>query len=310
MIPIFVLISALQKAVRRCETNDARYFAQEFIEMGKPGGVLTRLTIIAAEDIGLADATFLKYVRDCSDTFETMLKERDATRSTVSDFPELRAVIDQAVIAAALCYKSRLFPMLSFATLFDIYKKEDFAHDSSEYAKRFQAAIRRQDEKEAAYYGYLLALILDSRDSVLEITQEESKTRNTKLIEEWTQEYTRTKERLMLAGIISLLCRDLNFPHGEYRDRVTDYLSLPIEKTTVPDRAYDTHTSAGRKKGRGLEHFLNEGAIVVNERFPNDWEAQGREAYLQAEKVGLAKSAKLIQAIKEKLREISRKETP
>jgi hypothetical protein len=153
-------------------------------------------------------------------------------------------------------------------------------------------------------------LILDSEDSVLEITQEESKTRNTKLIEEWTQGYKRTKERLMLAGIISLLCRDLNFPHGEYRVQVVDWLSKPVEKATIPDRAYDKHTFTGRKKGRGLEHFLNEGAIVVNERFPNDWEAQGREAYLQAEKVGLAKSARLIEAIKEKFWKISRKETP
>jgi len=165
-------------------------------------------------------------------------------------------------------------------------------------------SIRRQDEKQAAYYAYLLALILDAEDSVFEIIQQESKARNTHLIDEWTQEYKRTKERLMLAGIISLLCRDLNFPHGEYRDRVSDWLSKPIEKAIVPDRAYDTHTSPGRKKGRGLEHFLNEGATVINERFPNNWEAPGREAYSQTEKEGLGKSARLIEAIKEKAKSI------
>ncbi len=70
-----VLISAFQKSIRWCEVNASRYFAQQFVEMGKPGGALNRLILIAAEDIGLADPTLLKYVRDCFDKFETMLKE-------------------------------------------------------------------------------------------------------------------------------------------------------------------------------------------------------------------------------------------
>jgi hypothetical protein len=52
-------------------------------------------------------------------------------------------------------------------------------------------------------------------------------------------------------------------------------LSLRIKKAQIPDRVYDMHTSAGRKKGRGLEHFLNEGASVRKERFQNDWEERG-----------------------------------
>ena len=103
-----------------------------------------------------------------------------------------------------------------------------------------------------------------------------------------------------------MLCRDFDYPHGEYRYRVSDYLSLAIEKATTPDRAYDMHTLAGRKKGRGLKHFFEEGATVRNERFPNDWEEAGRKAYFEAEKEGLEKSAKLIEAIKERL-EISGK---
>lgn len=302
---MYLWMSALQKAIRWCEINEARYFAQELIEMGMPGAALNRLMIIAAEDIGLADPTLLKYVGDSLDKFEAMLKEYDTTPGKVSGFPEIRAVIDRAVIAAALSYKSRLLPMLSFATLFEIYQKEDFTHDLSEYANGFQAAIQRQDEKKAAYYGYTLGLILDSEDSVFEIIQE-SKTRNTKLIDEWTQEYSRTKERLMLAGIISLLCRDLSYAHGEYRNQISDWLSLPIEEAQIPDRAYDMHTRAKRAKGRGLEHFLDEAASVRNERFPNSWEESGRKAYLQAREEGIKKSAAVIEAIKEKAKNIRR----
>ena len=105
----------------------------------------------------------------------------------------------------------------------------------------------------------------------------------------------------MLAGIISLLCRDLNYPHGEYHDLVFDHLPVPIETAAIPDRAYDMHTRAGRKYGRGLVHFFKEAGSVKNERFPNNWEEAGSKAYFQAQKEGLGKSAKVIKAIRERL---------
>jgi hypothetical protein len=301
---IRVLYSALQKAIRWCETNDARYFAQEIIEMEIPAPI-NRLLTIAAEDIGLADPTLLRYVGDCLDTFEAMVKEREISKKSVSAFPELRAVIDQAVIAAALSYKSRLLPMLCFTTLFEIYKKEDFRQSLRDYKDRFQKAIQRQDEKEATYYAYVLGLFLASERSVLEIAPQESKSRNAELIDEWIHEYRRNKETMALAGIISLLCRDLDYSHGEYRNQVSDWLSRPIEKATAPDRAYDMHTYEGKKKGRGLDHFFKEAASVKNERFPNDWEEVGKEAYFQAQREGIPEAGDLINAIKEKVKKES-----
>ena len=95
---------------------------------------------------------------------------------------------------------------------------------------------------------------------------------------------------MILAGIVSLLCRDIDYPHGEYLDRISDCRSLPLEKAKIPDRAYEMHTDTGREKGRGLKHFFDEAASVRNERFPNDWEEQGKGAYFQAEKEGLQES--------------------
>jgi hypothetical protein len=306
---IFVLYSALQKAIRWCEVNDARYFAKEFIKMGLPQNPINRLLVIASEDVGIADPTLLKYVGECLDTFDAMVKEREIPKKNVSAYPEICAVIDRAVIAAALCYKSRLLAMLCFATLFEIYKREDFRHDLGEYENRFRAAIQGQNEKEAAYYAYTLGFIYDAEDSLLKVVKQESETRNTELIAEWTQEYKkiqkdeRTEEEglLLLAGIISLLCRDLKFSHGEYLDRVTDCLSRPIEEAAIPDRAYDMHTSEGRRRGRGLEHFFNEAATVKNERFPNDWEEAGKKVHFQAQREGVSE-ADVIKAIKEKVK--------
>lgn len=299
---IFDLYSALQKAIRWCEVNDARHFAQEFIELGLPGHPINRLLIIASEDVGLADPTLLRYVGGCLDTFEIMVKERGIPKKNVSAYPEIRAVIDRAVIAAALSYKSRLLPMLCFATLFEIYKKETFSHDLDEYKNRFHEAVKGRGEKAAAYYAYVLALFLDSEDFFLEISQQESKSRNTELIAEWIYEYRRKKQIMVLAGIISLLCRDLDFPHGEYRDQVNNWLSRPIEEAPIPDRAYDMHTFEGRKRGRGLEHFFNEAASVRNERFPNDWQELGEQAYFQAHREGFYEAGDLIAAIREKVR--------
>jgi len=36
-------------------------------------------------------------------------------------------------------------------------------------------------------------------------------------------------------------------------------------KPEIDDEVYDMHTAAGRKLGRGMEHFKTEGAALVNE---------------------------------------------
>jgi len=104
----------------------------------------------------------------------------------------------------------------------------------------------------------------------------------------------------VFAGSVVILCRDLRFSHGEYNDSVSKYISTPIKKAQIPDRAYDKHTRAGRRRGRVLEHFFNEAASVRNERFSNDWEMAGRNAYFLADEEGLGKAAKLIDAVEEK----------
>ena len=116
--------------------------------------------------------------------------------------------------------------------------------------------------------------------------------RNEDLIQKWVEEYKRNNELLMLAGSVVLLCRDLPYTHGEYKDAISQHLSFPIKEAKIPDRAYDMHTSAGKRKGRGFEHFFKEAASVKNERFPNDWEQTGRNAYFRAERKDLGRHLK------------------
>ena len=101
---IFLLYSALQKAIRWCEINDARYFAKEIIELGQPGGVLNRLVVIAAEDVGLADPSLVKYVGQRYDDFESWEKESKIKRKEALNHPEASFLaIFKASRSAAAC---------------------------------------------------------------------------------------------------------------------------------------------------------------------------------------------------------------
>ena len=61
---------------------------------------------------------------------------------------------------------------------------------------------------------------------------------------------------------------------GRTKDRITDEMAnwakLVVDvrggRPEIPDVAYDMHTRRGQEMGRGLEHFLKEGALVANER--------------------------------------------
>ena len=303
---MFLLSSALQKAIRWGEINDARYFAEEIMRDGKPGTALNRLITIAAEDVGFADPTLVKYVGQRYDEFERWEKKSKVKRSKVFDYLEALSIIDRAVIAAALCRKSRLLPMASFVTLYDIYKNEALHHDLNDCKDCFIDAVRREDEEGALRYAYIAKEIYKADTSILAIIkdiEDEEGIRNSELINEWIKVYTREKKdrnRLLFVGIILLLCRELDYDHGEYLKLVDSWVSKPIERADIPDRAYDKHTRIGKRMGRGLEHFLSEGASVRNEPFPNDWEDRGKQAYLEAEKKGLEDTSKLIAAITEK----------
>jgi hypothetical protein len=294
------LQSALQKSIRWCEINESRYFAQELMNMGFPGGVFNRLMVIAAEDVGLADPSLLLYERECLDSFENLIKQYEIKKRHAVGSPKLCEVVDRAVIAAAIAHKSRLLPMASFATLFDIYQKETFKENLSTYLEQFTDAVKNGDEKQALYYAFVAGIFLNSKGRILTWIQRQGIIRNDIVIEKWAKESKRNKELLVFAGSVVLLFRDLTFPHGEYIEAIDQYFSIPIKKAQIPDRAIDKHTSAGKRRGRSLEHFFKEGASVKNERFPNDWEQSGKDAYFCAERTGFENTKKLIEAIYEK----------
>ena len=55
--------------------------------------------------------------------------------------------------------------------------------------------------------------------------------------------------------------------------------------------------------GRGIKHFLEVGATVKNERFPNDWEKIAKNSYYSAERKGFKTTGMLIEAINAKYKD-------
>jgi hypothetical protein len=270
------------------------------MEMERTYALLSQLILYAAEDIGLVDPTLLTYERECSDEFKNLMKKKSVKMCDVLKSPELCEIVDRGVIAAAISGKSRDLPMFSFTILFDIYQNENFKKSLPEYVNRFVAAVGNDDEKQALYYAYIIGLFYNKMDRLLSMIEGHSEKRNTDLVHAWVDEYKRSKRLIILAGSIALLCRDLDFSCGEYKDGLEKHLSSPVTKVNIPDYAYDRHTFEGKKKGRGWDHFFKEGALLVNERFPNRWEKPGQAAYYAAEKKGLDSEEKIIEAIKKK----------
>jgi hypothetical protein len=262
------------------------------------------LILIAGEDVGLADPTLLEYVRDCRNRFDVLVKQKKIKLKDAIKHKCLCDIVDEAAIAAAVSFKSRLIAMLSFATLYKIYQKEKFTKNINDYFNLFVDALNRNDEQMAVYYAYVIGIFLDKMPKLLTCIQRESYRRNQELIEKWVQEYIKKKERLSLVGSVVMLCRDLPFKHGEYKEKISQYKSLPIQKAVIPDRAYDMHTGIGTNKKRWFFYFFNVSGTVKNERpeLPNIYEIPGQKAYYSAAPLKLAKAALIIEKIKENLK--------
>lgn len=98
------VISALQKCIRRGETDEALYWAWEAIrtaeEINQPGRVWNRLLIIASEDVGIAEPGIAAEIRALRDNAKEF---KNADNPDVS-----RLFMTHAVIRLATAQKSRL----------------------------------------------------------------------------------------------------------------------------------------------------------------------------------------------------------
>jgi len=154
-------------------------------------------------------------------------------------------------------------------------------HPTSEAVSALHKSIRRGDEKLAAYFARELDLagFPGAAWNRVKITVAEDVSPTVSgLASDIKALYSLWKEcsgkddlssdedkpktkRLFLVRAIQLVCR-------APKNRIGDHLTIVTyeggQKFEVPDYALDIHTLRGRNRGRGVEHFWQEGAKVEN----------------------------------------------
>jgi replication-associated recombination protein RarA len=165
---------------------------------------------------------------------------------------------------------------------------------NSECTSALQKCIRRGLEEEALFWASELDLagygayvfkrlrIIASED--IGIADPNVCTQIRALWENWTEQ-RKNKEDRSLAERLFLVHAVLICVRARKSRMVDTSLITMYEgdrpKRKVPDFAYDLHTMRGRKLGRGVDHFFDDGAIIKNadlSLLPDPYFERAREA--------------------------------
>ena len=169
-------------------------------------------------------------------------------------------------------------------------------HELSEVASAFQKAIRRGLEDEALHWGVELDLsgfseyawkrmrIMTSED--VGLAEPHLPAQVYALYENWCdqrkkQDKKHAPERLFFIHAILLLVR-------AKKSRIVDHALITYygnhTKREIPDYAKDKHTWAGRRMGRGVKHFFDEGIALGNRsELLDEYEERARQTLLRDE---------------------------
>lgn len=158
-------------------------------------------------------------------------------------------------------------------------------YDLHELLSALQKCIRRNLEYEAVFFSFQLEgfnpTALWNRLKV--IASEDIGCANPLmpiLVETLEKHYLAEKQKLdgepliFLCNAVVCLCR---CPKSRITDDLLNVIILENKHLPIPDYALDKHTARGRAKGRGFEHFFNEGSKVVNEPFENPYKERHKE---------------------------------
>lgn len=115
----FEVASAFQKAIRRCDEDQAMYWAIELFESGFDEYAWKRMLVMVSEDIGLAEPHLIATMKALYDTFLHIKKKNKVTGSN-----NHRLQLTHGVIIMARARKSRLVCNAIF-THWEKWEKED-----------------------------------------------------------------------------------------------------------------------------------------------------------------------------------------
>ncbi|MEQ9365599.1 MAG: hypothetical protein RIF32_15245 [Leptospirales bacterium] len=262
---LFDVASALQKSVRRGLEEEALHWAIDLERAGYGEYAWKRMRIMTSEDIGLANPGLPPCIASLYATWKAC---DDDTR---------RAVFVQAVRTLVRSQKSRLVDH-ALMVFYHLAETNPFNMDSLRLVNKLRAALEKREERKALHLAAYMNRtgLVDCVWSALRVAGANRSFDEMyiapaihSLHEIWGQVRKKNDdkhepERLMLMHAVLLHTR------GEESfnlDKVVrNYYSGTWRKREIPEYAHDKHSLRGRRMGRGVRHFFEEGAFLKNDR--------------------------------------------
>lgn len=243
-----VLISALQKFIRRCDLNGALYTAQLLCndnnDYQRWHRLWRRLIVISSEDIGIAQKGVFKYLQ------KQLIK--------INTNKESRLFLTlNAVKTLAYAKKSRLTDHAV------IYYGQKIASDNNTTNLDLYDIIYKNPIDEAKLLYYITYMYIKDRKLIKDCWKA---IRNICTdTEEFDNIYFAWEENnciLFLLHACLLITRDYKSEQIIELDITSNSINHNV---TVPDYVYDMHTTEGRKLGRDFKHFIEVSCKINNQ---------------------------------------------
>jgi hypothetical protein len=293
------VISFLQKAIRRGQVTEAIQCGRLMYNDGYWNAVFNRLFVITMEDVA-GNLLLAEYVDREYSKGKTALGKQRLTDS--KSIPECETTMVRVITALATSPKTRCLNHWLGVTRKTLLDTPDNFVPTDQCLVKFRQTLG-QDVQQALEWAVRL-IILDQDKALWQAMVQWSKTGPyASAVQVLSRRFKQQNEGLAIAYALALT-------HG-------DMLGLPFERKPVversavtnqedsflviPDYALDKHTAAGKRMRRGIQHFFEVGAVVVDELFPDPWVETVKAWYLQREADGTKpKSSAIMDDIKKK----------
>lgn len=298
-IPFFVMRSALQKFIRRGMLFESKLIVSELDMTGLGNSVFTTMKVISAEDIGLANLNVIEIVNDYHNEWKDILKDDDVKQSESYTSERAKRTLMKCVTCMVKSKKSRLVDNVAhFLNMYDIEDgdnkslikqiiklKKSINNDKYDKEKEIKL-LRLVDSVYVNSELKILEPYKSKRDVMKHLFEVLYVNETSDVIESCF--YETKNNRLLILFNALLITRPhiytkLKISRDEYSTDVYDY----DEDFDIPDFVFDKHTSEGKRKGRGIKHFYDIGALIKdeNEDVLNEYYDIGRDFDLLLEKL-------------------------
>lgn len=253
----FILLSAFQKDIRRCNPM-CLYWTRE-LSYNHEDLIWTKMIVIGSEDIGIA-----------SPTIQTFIYNQKKLYDESKDLWIRRTILMNTVNHLINQNKSRICDNVNHA-YFKNFQPSIGHTNINDILKIFTQSIQDKDYQLA--FKYACHLYKNNKERWIINTLKNPKDIHVDILINLFDRYNKTvrgkTDILFLSHLILYRTFDLdkiqsnpNIPELTIDD-VKNIYNNDVE-LVIEDYVYDKHTNEGKKLGRGFEHFYDQGAKLVN----------------------------------------------